>query len=97
MEVTKEIILERPKKLIDYRFLVISLGTGSRMEKKYDTNKASKWGVLGWLTSDGSCPLVDMFFHSNADIVDFCVPIILQRDCSVPSINYLRIQVGSKA
>lgn len=79
---------------MDYRFLVISLGTGSHKEKKYDTNKASKWGVLGWLTSDGSCPLVDMLFHSNANIVDFCVPIILKM---VHSINYLRIQVGSKA
>lgn len=93
MEVINEIILTRPKKL-DYRFLVISLGTGSHKEKKYDTNKASKWGVLGWLTSNGSCPLVDMFFHSNANIVDFCVPIILQM---VHPVNYLRIQVGSKA
>lgn len=94
MEVIKEIILARPKKLEDYRFLVISLGTGSHKENKYDTNKASKWGVLGSLTSDGSCPLVDMLFHSNANIVDSCVPIILQM---VHSINYLRIQVGSKA
>lgn len=94
MEVIKEIILARPKKLMDYRFLVISLGTGSHKEKKYDTNKASKWGVLGWLTSENSCPLVDMFLHSNANIVDFCVPIILKM---VHSINYLRIQVGSKA
>lgn len=94
MEVIKEIILVRPKKFMDYRFLVISLGTGSHKEKKYDTNKASKWGVWGWLTSDGSCPLVDMLFHSNANIVDFCVPIILKM---VHSINYLRIQVGSKA
>ncbi|TQD97495.1 hypothetical protein C1H46_016896 [Malus baccata] len=43
-------------------FLVISLGTGTTSEEKYDIKEASGWGVLGWLIGpDLSAPLVDIF------------------------------------
>ncbi|KAJ6939899.1 hypothetical protein NC651_006149 [Populus alba x Populus x berolinensis] len=57
-EVSKEINRESPDffpvKPTDYgRFLVLSLGTGTaKTEEKYDANKAAKWGVLGWASSD---------------------------------------------
>ncbi|KAH9692563.1 Patatin-like protein 2 [Citrus sinensis] len=58
---------------MDYtRFLVISLGTGApKTEVKYDAIKAAKWGVLGWLSSESSTPLVDVFMQSSSDMTDF--------------------------
>jgi len=54
------------------RFLVLSLGTGTaKSEEKYDAEEAAKWGLLGWLTSDHSTPLVDVFTQASADMVDF--------------------------
>ncbi|KAK2994445.1 hypothetical protein RJ640_001261 [Escallonia rubra] len=76
-EVTKQIIRGSPDffpiKPMDHgRFLVISLGTGSSKPKdKYEADEAANWSVLGWLTSDGSTPLVNVFTHTSADMVDF--------------------------
>lgn len=81
-----------PIKPMDYtRFIVISLGTGSRrFEPKYSAKKAAKWGVLGWLTNGGRSPLVDVFTQSSADMVDYHLSAVFQalhlHD------NYLRIQ-----
>jgi len=95
-EVTKAIIGGNsdffPIKPMDYRrFLVISLGTGTRKaEGKYTAHEAAKWGVLGWLTSGGS-PLIDVFSQASADMVDYHLSAVFQalhlHD------NYLRIQV----
>ncbi|KAF8023116.1 hypothetical protein BT93_F0573 [Corymbia citriodora subsp. variegata] len=80
-----------PIKPMDYRrFLVISLGTGTRKaEGKYTAQEAAKWGVLGWLTSGGS-PLIDVFSQASADMVDYHLSAVFQalhlHD------NYLRIQ-----
>ncbi|XP_048131278.1 patatin-like protein 2 isoform X2 [Rhodamnia argentea] len=80
-----------PIKPTDYRrFLVISLGTGTRKaEGKYTAHEAAKWGVLGWLTSGGS-PLIDVFTQASADMVDYHLSAVFQalhlHD------NYLRIQ-----
>uniref|UniRef100_A0A8I6WKC2 PNPLA domain-containing protein n=1 Tax=Hordeum vulgare subsp. vulgare TaxID=112509 RepID=A0A8I6WKC2_HORVV len=66
-EVSKQIFKQDsdffPIKPMDYgRFLVISLGTGSsKFEEKYDAQKAKSWGMLDWLLSSGSTPLVDIF------------------------------------
>ncbi|KAI6669071.1 hypothetical protein NL676_003956 [Syzygium grande] len=79
-------------KATDYtRFLVLSLATGSlKSEKKYSAKKASKWGVLGWLTNGGSTPLVDVFTQASADMVDIHLSTVFQ---SLKCENYLRIQV----
>ncbi|KAL4649702.1 hypothetical protein ACB092_01G034100 [Castanea dentata] len=74
--VTKQIIRGSsdffPIKPMDYgRFLVISIGTGSqKAEGKYRAHKVAKWGLLDWLTSGGSTPIIDVFSHASADMVD---------------------------
>ncbi|KDP38383.1 hypothetical protein JCGZ_04308 [Jatropha curcas] len=95
-EVTKEITKGSQDflaiKPMDYRrFLVISLGTGApKAEEKYHAHDAAKWGVIGWLTSNGSTPLVDVFTHASADMVDFHISVVFQAlRCES---NYLRIQ-----
>ncbi|XP_056177304.1 patatin-like protein 2 [Syzygium oleosum] len=72
------------------RFLVISLGTGTRkIEGKYTAREAAKWGVLGWLTSGGS-PLIDVFSQASADMVDHHLSAVFQA--LELHDNYLRIQ-----
>ncbi|KAE9458521.1 hypothetical protein C3L33_09580, partial [Rhododendron williamsianum] len=76
------------------RLLVISLGTGTaKIEEKYVANDAAKWGLLGWLTSDGSSPLIDVFTHASADMVDLHLSVIFQALHSEK--KYLRIQDDS--
>uniref|UniRef100_A0A5B6YTJ6 Patatin n=1 Tax=Davidia involucrata TaxID=16924 RepID=A0A5B6YTJ6_DAVIN len=95
-EVTKQIMKGNPDffpiKKIDYgRLLVISLGTGSaKVEEKYEADETAKWGVLGWLTSGGSTPLVDVFTQASADMVDFHLSGVFRALHSEK--NYLRIQ-----
>ncbi|XP_011017228.1 PREDICTED: patatin-like protein 2 [Populus euphratica] len=95
-EVSKEINRDSPDffpmKPTDYgRYLVLSLGTGTaKTEEKYDANKAAKWGVLGWLTSDNSTPLVDVFTQASSDMVDLHLATVFQALRSEK--NYLRIQ-----
>ncbi|KAA8528556.1 hypothetical protein F0562_035911 [Nyssa sinensis] len=95
-EVAKQITRGHPDffpiKKIDYgRFLVISLGTGSpKMEEKHDADGAAKWGILGWLTSGRSTPLLDVFSQASADIVDYHLSVVFQTLHSEK--NYLRIQ-----
>ncbi|KAG7020559.1 Patatin-like protein 2, partial [Cucurbita argyrosperma subsp. argyrosperma] len=75
-EVTKEVIKESPDfyaiKPMDYkRFLVISLGTGApKAELKYTAEQAAEWGMLDWLTSGGSTPIIDVFSQASSDMVD---------------------------
>ncbi|KAJ6337851.1 hypothetical protein OIU76_007518 [Salix suchowensis] len=76
------------------RFLVLSLGTGTaKIEEKYDANDAARWGVLGWLTSNNSSPLVDVFAQASSDLVDFHLGTVFQALRSEE--NYLRIQDDS--
>ncbi|PRQ27660.1 putative galactolipase [Rosa chinensis] len=95
-EVTKELIKGSsdffPIKPMDYgRFLVISLGTGSsKAELKYNAHVASKWGVLNWLTSGGSTPLINAFSQASADMVDLHLSVVFKALHSEK--NYLRIQ-----
>ncbi|KAL6212481.1 hypothetical protein ACLB2K_017701 [Fragaria x ananassa] len=81
-----------PIKATEYgRFLVISLGTGSaKWEEKYEATDAARWGVLGWLTGGGSCPLVDVFTQASSDMVDYHLATVFQALHSEK--NYLRIQ-----
>ncbi|KAJ0680814.1 putative galactolipase [Helianthus annuus] len=95
-EVTQEItggsIDFFPIKPTEYgRFLVLSLGTGSpKFEEKYDASKSSSWGVLGWLKSSGSTPLIDVFTQSSSDMVDYHLSALFQALHS--GENYLRVQ-----
>ncbi|KAJ0984737.1 hypothetical protein J5N97_003093 [Dioscorea zingiberensis] len=81
-----------PHKPLDYRkYLLISIGTGSaKVEEKYTAKSASKWGIIGWLFSNGSTPLVDVFLQSSADMVDIHISVFFQALRS--ECNYLRIQ-----
>ncbi|KAI4321538.1 hypothetical protein MLD38_034906 [Melastoma candidum] len=94
-EVTKQIMRGSsdyfPIRPMDYaRFLVISLGTGTRKtEGKYTAHEAAKWNVLGWLTTGGT-PLVDVFTHASSDMVDFHLSAVFQA--LQLEQNYLRIQ-----
>ena len=96
-EVTKEITEGSPDffpiKPMDYgRFLVISLGTGSsKAEERYSAREAAKWGIVGWLTSGGSTPLVNVVTQASADMVDLHLSVVFQALHSEK--NYLRIQV----
>ncbi|PPS19414.1 hypothetical protein GOBAR_AA01152 [Gossypium barbadense] len=95
-EVAKEINRESSDffhiKPNDYaRFQVLSLGTGSQNpEEKYPAHKAAKWGVLGWLTSEHSSPLIDVFMQASTDMVDFHLASVFRALHSEHS--YLRIQ-----
>ncbi|KAJ9166202.1 hypothetical protein P3X46_020984 [Hevea brasiliensis] len=81
-----------PIKPTDYsRFLVLSLGTGSpKSEEKYHADDAAKWGLLGWLTSEHSTPLVDVFMQASSDMVDYHISTVFQALHSEE--NYIRIQ-----
>ncbi|XP_015871138.3 patatin-like protein 2 [Ziziphus jujuba] len=73
------------------RFLVISLGTGTpKADEKYDANEAARWGILGWLHSHNSTPLVDIFTQASSDMVDFHLSTVFQALHS--DKHYLRIQ-----
>ncbi|XP_027939448.1 patatin-like protein 2 [Vigna unguiculata] len=95
-EVTKQIMKQNsdffPMKPMEYnRFLIISIGTGTaKNEEKFNAKIASKWGLLDWLTYDGSTPLTDVFTQSSADMVDFHLSAVTQALRSED--NYLRIQ-----
>ena len=97
-EVSKEIHQGNPDffpiRPTDYgRFLVISLGTGSaKTEETYNAEEAAKWGVLGWLNSHNSTPLVDIFTQASGDMIDFFLSTVFQALHSEK--NYLRIQVN---
>ncbi|KAF8406337.1 hypothetical protein HHK36_008424 [Tetracentron sinense] len=73
------------------KFLVISLGTGTmKKNKKYNADKAAKWGILGWLRRNGKSPIVDTFTQASASMIDFHMHAVLQTLSS--EHNYLRIQ-----
>uniref|UniRef100_A0A7N1A5F1 Patatin n=1 Tax=Kalanchoe fedtschenkoi TaxID=63787 RepID=A0A7N1A5F1_KALFE len=95
-EVTKQITRGNPNflpiKPMDYgRFLVISLGTGTaKNEQKYSALEAAKWGLMSWVTTGGGNPLIDIFSHASADMVDLHLSTVFQALHSEQ--NYLRIQ-----
>ncbi|KAK6256614.1 hypothetical protein QUC31_000073 [Theobroma cacao] len=95
-EVTKEITRKNsdffPIEANDFsHFLVLSLGTGSqKCEEKYPAHMAAKWGLLGWLTSEHSTPLMDVFMQASSDMVDFHIATVFQALQSED--RYLRIQ-----
>ncbi|KAF0894935.1 hypothetical protein E2562_004933 [Oryza meyeriana var. granulata] len=79
----------------DYKhYLVISIGTGTaKMAEKYTAPACAKWGVLRWLYDGGFTPLIDIFTHASADMVDIHASVLFQSLCCEKS--YLRIQDDS--
>ncbi|KAK3039412.1 hypothetical protein RJ639_027661, partial [Escallonia herrerae] len=77
-----------------HRLQVLSLGTGSpKNEEKYCAEEAANWGILGWLTSGGSAPLLNVFTQASDDMVDYHTSMVFQAfGCGD---NYLRIQDDS--
>ncbi|KAM7510378.1 hypothetical protein LguiB_009253 [Lonicera macranthoides] len=51
---------------------------------------ASQWGMLSWLYSNGSTPLIDSFNQASAELVDFHNCVVFEALHSED--NYLRIQ-----
>ncbi|KAF5183918.1 Patatin-like protein [Thalictrum thalictroides] len=73
------------------KILVISLGTGCpKFEEKFNAAAAAKWGLLGWLYTKGTTPIIESFVQASSDIVDIHTTTIFQTlNCEK---NYLRIQ-----
>ncbi|PIN11240.1 Galactolipase [Handroanthus impetiginosus] len=72
------------------RFIIISIGTGSKQEKSYSARKAAKWGILSWLINGGSSPIVKCFKKASMDVVDNHMSMVFPASQSHQ--NYLRIQ-----
>ncbi|XP_062102056.1 patatin-like protein 3 [Humulus lupulus] len=94
-EVSRQIIRKNPDfnpdKPMDYnRFLVVSIGTGSkRSEQKYDAKMASKWGIISWIFNNGSTPILDFYSEASADMIHYHNSVVFQAFRSEDS--YLRI------
>jgi hypothetical protein len=59
--------------------------------KLYTAPKCAKWGLLRWLYDGGFNPLIDIFTHTSADMVDIHAEVLLEiLGCDN---DYLRIQV----
>ncbi|KAL0372751.1 UNVERIFIED_CONTAM: Patatin-like protein 2 [Sesamum calycinum] len=73
------------------RLLIVSVGTGAaRVDEKYNTKLAAKWGIFDWLLYGGTAPLLEIFTQASADMVDFHTSLLFQA--LVSEDNYLRIQ-----
>ncbi|KAJ6404854.1 hypothetical protein OIU84_012931 [Salix udensis] len=79
------------------RFLVLSLGTGTaKIEQKYDANEAARWGVLGWLTSNNSSPLVDVFAQASSDLDDSLTGTLASVDIATKENLENLVEVGKQ-
>ncbi|CDP01333.1 unnamed protein product [Coffea canephora] len=75
------------------RFIVLSLGTGTTKGEGFDADNVAKWGLLSWLTSGNSTPIIDIYTQASGDIADLHLSTIFQTmQCEE---NYLRIQDDS--
>ncbi|KAL4582367.1 hypothetical protein LXL04_006914 [Taraxacum kok-saghyz] len=73
------------------KMLVLSLGTGMpKRSEKYNSKKASRWGLLNWVFDNGSSPIIDIFMDASSDMVDIHVSTLF-RSLNAEK-NYLRIQ-----
>ncbi|KAM0859008.1 hypothetical protein ACQ4PT_047479 [Festuca glaucescens] len=97
--ITKEVLRRNPDfnlgKPADYRnYLIISIGTGSaKQAEMYTAPDCAKWGVLRWLHNGSFTPIIDMFSHASADMVDIHAEVLFKA-LRVEK-NYLRIQDDS--
>ncbi|XP_037469539.1 patatin-like protein 1 [Triticum dicoccoides] len=97
--ITKEVLRRNPdfthgKPAEYHRYLIISIGTGTaKQAEKYTAPDCAKWGVLRWLYDGGFTPLIDIFSHASADMVDIHAAILFQA-LNIEK-NYLRIEDDS--
>ncbi|KAM3209074.1 hypothetical protein ACQJBY_063640 [Aegilops geniculata] len=97
--ITKEVLRRNPdfthgKPAEYHKYLIISIGTGTaKQAEKYTAPNCAKWGVLRWLYDGGFTPLIDIFSHASADMVDIHAAILFQA-LNIEK-NYLRIQDDS--
>jgi predicted acylesterase/phospholipase RssA len=96
---TKEVLRRNPDfnpgQPTEYRhYLIISVGTGSaKMAEKYTAPQCAKWGLIQWLYEGGFTPIIDIFSHASADMVDIHAAVLFEAlHCQK---NYLRIQDDS--
>ncbi|CAL4986537.1 unnamed protein product [Urochloa decumbens] len=96
---TKEVLRRNPDfnpgKPTEYRnYLIISIGTGSaKLAEKYTAPQCAKWGLIQWLYEGGFTPIIDIFSHASADMVDIHAAVLFEAlHCQK---NYLRIQDDS--
>uniref|UniRef100_A0A8I6W467 Patatin n=1 Tax=Hordeum vulgare subsp. vulgare TaxID=112509 RepID=A0A8I6W467_HORVV len=61
--------------------------------EKYTAPECAKWGVLRWLYDGGFTPLIDVFSHASADMVDIHAAVLFEA-LRIEE-NYLRIQDDS--
>ncbi|XP_023743319.1 patatin-like protein 1 isoform X4 [Lactuca sativa] len=74
------------------RMLVLSLGTGMpKRSEKYNSRRASRWGLVNWVFDNGSSPIIDIFMDASSDMVDIHVSTLF-RSLNAEK-NYLRIQM----
>jgi hypothetical protein len=91
--ISKQMVLmgKSMESLDSKKMLVLSLGTGiPKPEEKYTAKQAHKWGLLGWLFSEGSTPLIEAFQDASSDMVDIHVSTMFQALNNEK--NYIRIQ-----
>lgn len=51
--------------------VILSLGTGQRIERGYSFREASGWGSLGWLSPRNDLPLLSILMHGQATTADY--------------------------
>ncbi|XP_066336287.1 patatin-like protein 2 isoform X1 [Miscanthus floridulus] len=92
----KEVLRHNPDfRCNEYRnYLIVSVGTGSpKQAKLYTAPKCAKWGLFRWLYDGGFNPLIDIFTHASADMVDIHAEVLLEiLGCDN---DYLRVQCDS--
>ncbi|KAI3760916.1 hypothetical protein L1987_51318 [Smallanthus sonchifolius] len=73
------------------RILVLSIGTGMQTYNDlYTAQKASRWGLLSWIFTNGTAPILHIYSDAMSDMVDIHVSTLF-RSLNVEK-NYLRIQ-----
>ncbi|KAJ8430012.1 hypothetical protein Cgig2_008451 [Carnegiea gigantea] len=77
------------------KLLVILIGTGSEKNKenKFNSKRATKWGLISWLYQRDSSAIISCFYEAGADVVDYHNSVVFHAFSS--QHNYLRIQVST--
>jgi len=75
---------------LDYkRYLVISVGTGNKLnDKKFSAKEVAKWSVRDWIMKTSS--FTDIYATASSDMVDYHQSVVF--GVLEESQNYLRIQ-----
>ena len=96
-ESTKQVLKNDPEfssiKNGEFRYLLISLGTGAnKTEQKYNARECATWGPGGWVLQPGrGSPIVDVLMESNSDMVDIHNTLVFKAFRS--ENHHLRIEV----